>query len=284
MFSRKIIQPIHEIISKVKEISLQSLHLRLEPRATQDGDTISDLTNTFNDMLNRLETSFETQKNFVSNASHELNTPLTNIIGRTEVTLSKERPKEEYVKALETVLTEAGKLERKTKALLLLARTGYNGKVQKENVVRVDQLLMDVKKTAEEMNASNKIVFDFSLLPEDPSLLNTKANEELLHLALSNIVLNGCKYSHDHTVYIAIGVADRKISIVIRDNGIGIPEEELQFIFEPYFRASNSNDHKGFGIGLPLTQNIIKMHQGELIIESAINEGTTAHIRLNVAQ
>ncbi|UII20149.1 sensor histidine kinase [Fulvivirga ligni] len=281
-FSKRIIKPITDIINKVKDISLQSLHLRLEP-AGNDGDTISDLTNTFNDMLNRLETSFETQKNFISNASHELNTPLTAIIGRTEVTLSLERTNEEYVQALKTVLCEAEKLERKTNALLYLARTGYNGKIQKESLVRIDQLLMEVKKTAEEMDANNKIIFDFSLLPENPTLLNTQANEQLLHLALSNIVLNGCKYSTDHTVYVAVGVADQRISVIISDHGIGIPEEELQFIYDPYFRASNTGYHEGYGIGLPLARNIIKMHQGDLEVRSELGEGTTVYVQLIIA-
>jgi len=280
-FSRKIIQPINDIIEKVKEISSENLHLRLTKPADND-DTISRLTNTFNDMLNRLETSFETQKNFISNASHELNTPLTSIIGEADVTLSKRRRPEEYVAALQTVLEEAEKLEKKTKALLMLAQTGFDGKRQKFVRLRADQLILDVKDTVEKINPGSKIKLDFSLLPENPDFLKIFANEALLHLALSNIVLNGCKYSDNRPVHVALGVTDNKVIIIIKDEGIGIPEEELKFIYDPYFRASNTKMHEGYGIGLPLARNIIKMHKGELFVNSRENEGTTVKVVLNI--
>src|SRR5690606_4866936 len=129
MFSRKIIEPIQNIIRKTKEIGFENLHLRLE--VPSSNDSIRELTQTFNDMLNRLETSFETQKNFISNASHELNTPLTSIIGEADVTLSKLREPLEYIESINAMLGEAEKLQKKTQALLLLAQTGFDGKRQK---------------------------------------------------------------------------------------------------------------------------------------------------------
>ncbi|GAB3652210.1 HAMP domain-containing sensor histidine kinase [Echinicola sediminis] len=283
LFSRKIIQPINDIIEKVKEISSENLHLRLTKKSDND-DTISQLTHTFNDMLNRLETSFETQKNFISNASHELNTPLTSIIGEADVTLSKIRKPEEYIISLQTILEEAEKLDKKTKALLMLAQTGFDGKRQKFVRLRTDQLILDVKDTVEKINPGSKIVLDFSLLPENPYLLKIHANEALLHLALSNILLNGCKYSDYRPVHVALGVADKKVFIIVKDDGIGIPEEELKFIYDPYFRASNTKKHEGYGIGLPLARNIIKMHQGELLVSSKENEGTTVQVILKMHQ
>ncbi|MBD8490873.1 HAMP domain-containing histidine kinase [Echinicola sp. CAU 1574] len=281
LFSRKIIQPINDIIEKVKEISSDNLHLRL-PVNRENDDTVSMLTQTFNDMLNRLETSFETQKNFISNASHELNTPLTSIIGEADVTLSKIRKPEEYINSLQTILEEAEKLNKKTKALLLLAQTGFDGKGQKFNKLRIDQLILDVKDTAEKINPGSKICLDFSLLPENPELLKINANEALMHLALTNIVLNGCKYSDNQAVNVALGVANKKIIMIVKDRGIGIPENELKFIYDPYFRASNTKNYEGYGIGLPLARNIIKIHKGELLVSSAENEGTTVQITLDV--
>jgi signal transduction histidine kinase len=108
IISRTLIKPIKNIIRDVQRISSENLHLRL--RTPDRTDSISKLTQTFNDMLNRLETAFETQKNFISNASHELNTPLTSIIVEADVTLSKIRKPEEYIHALNKIIEEAEKL------------------------------------------------------------------------------------------------------------------------------------------------------------------------------
>jgi len=201
-------------------------------------DELNELARTFNDMLDRIETSFETQNNFISNASHELRTPLTAIIGEADVVLSKPRRPEEYIEALYIVLQEAEKLDNKTKALLFLAQTGFNGKVQKFDKVRMDQLLWDVKENLESLNAKNKIHLDMELLPENPMKLKVNGNQQLLHLALSNIISNGCKYSDYDTVVVSIGASDDFVYVVIRDKGIGIPENEIKYIYDPFFRAS----------------------------------------------
>ena len=278
MFSRKIIEPIRNIIKKTREIGSENLHMRLEvPRSN---DSMRELAQTFNDMLNRLETSFETQKNFISNASHELNTPLTSIIGEADVTLSKLREPTEYIESMKAMLEEAEKLQKKTQALLLLAQTGFDGKRQKFDKVRMDQLVLDVKETVEKIQTNSKIVLDFSLLPDNPLLLKVFGNEQILHLAVSNIVLNACKYSNGMPVNIALGVLDSQIVIIVKDHGIGIPPNEKDYIFDPYFRASNTKNYEGYGIGLPLARNIIRIHEGQLRITSVLNEGTTVEIRL----
>ena len=138
-FTKYIFKPIAQITEKVKEISSESLNLRL--REVNKNKEINDLTNTFNDMLDRIETSFETQNNFISNASHELRTPLTAIIGEADVALSKIRKTEEYIESLAIILDEAEKLDRKTKALLFLAQTGFKGTSLKFEKVRMDQLI-----------------------------------------------------------------------------------------------------------------------------------------------
>ncbi len=270
--------PIRRFVNDLENISSDNLHMRLEVR--NDKDPLCELTHKFNDMLNRLEAAFATQKNFISNASHELNTPLTSIIGEADLALSKNRTPEEYRMALANIMEEAEKLDKKTKALLLLARTGFNGKSQVFDKLRIDQLLMDVKETVQRINSRFKIKIDFSLLPENPEKLKIKGNEQLLHLALSNILENACKYSDYQTVQIALGASDEDVVIIIRDKGIGIPEKEMQYIYDPYFRASNTGNYEGYGIGLPLSRNIILMHKGKLLINSVLGEGTTVQINL----
>lgn len=281
-FSRYVFRPLHKITNRVKEISSENLHLRLDDN--NSNDELSDLTGTFNNMLDRIETSFETQNNFISNASHELRTPLTAIIGEADVTLSKVRTIPEYIETIKVILDEAETLDRKTKALLFLAQTGFNGKNQKFDKLRIDQLLWDVKETIEKINPSSRVHIDMSLLPENPVKLKVNGNEQLLHLALSNIISNACKYSNNKVVDVSIGASDQNVFIIIKDHGIGIPDKELKYIYDPFFRASNTLKYEGYGIGLPLTRNIIRLHSGEIIVSSIVGQGTTVQINLPVGK
>lgn len=277
-FSNSIFQPMRTMTGQVKQINLENLHLRLDN--SKRNDELQELAQTFNEMLDRLETSFETQNNFISNASHELRTPLTAIIGEADVAMSKPRSTDEYVESLQVIVDEAEKLEAKTKALLFLAQTGFNGKVQKFDKVRMDQLLWDVKDTLTKINPKNKVHIDMELLPENPAKLKVKGNEQLLHLALSNIINNACKYSSHSVVKVSIGASDDQIFIVVKDTGIGIPAKDIARIYDPFFRGSNTKDFEGYGVGLPLAQNIIRLHGGTLHVSSIENEGTTVELTL----
>ncbi|MFZ4861119.1 sensor histidine kinase [Sphingobacterium sp. Mn56C] len=278
LVKRSFMKPINELITNVEKIGSENLYLRLNE--TKEKGVLRKLTTTFNQMLNRIETSFETQKNFISNASHELNTPLTTIIGIADLALSKERNIAEYKASMRKIMASAENLEQKTRALLLLARTGFENNNLNFNPVRIDQIILDAEMTVKAINHTFHIKTDFSMLPEDSMKLKVRGSAPLLQLAISNIVSNACKYSADHTAYVALGAYEKGILILIRDNGIGIPSEELPYIYDPYFRASNATIFSGYGIGLPLAQNIIKMHQGSLLLSSKLNEGTTVRIEL----
>jgi len=276
VFSRQVFNPVKEITDRVKEISSQNLHLRLD--AKKANDEISELETTFNNMLDRLETAFETQNNFISNASHELSTPLTTIIGEADVTLSKVRSTQEYINSLNVIVNEAERLEKITKSLLFLAQTGFTGTTQKYDKVRIDQLIWDVKSTIDKLNPKNKVQLNLSLMPDDPTKLKIKGNEQLLLLALTNIVSNACKYSNNQVVTLSIGTLDDRVIIVVKDSGIGIPENELKYIYDPFFRASNTKEYEGYGIGLPLTRNIVRLHSGEIEVSSIVNQGTVVQL------
>jgi signal transduction histidine kinase len=278
--SKTLFRPILKITGKVKEISSENLHLRLEP---QPGNTeLNELVDTFNDMLNRIETSFETQNHLIGNVSHELRTPLTSIMGEADVALSQKRSEEHYQETLQIILNEAEKLDKKIKALLMIAQTGFDGKIQKMDKVRMDQLLWDVIETATRINSKNNVYMDISMLPENPKKLKVQGNEQLLHLAMANIINNACKYSNFQQVKVSLGASDNNVYIIIKDKGIGIPDSEMDKIYDPFFRASNTKNYEGYGIGLPLARNIIKIHNGELIVNSKINVGTTVQIRFPI--
>lgn len=271
-YQKKLIDPIKEITVDMNNISTENLYVRLKSHKQED--ELGDLIRTFNNMLDRLETSFETQNNFISNASHELNTPLTSIIGEAEVALKRERTAEEYVETLQSILTEAEKLDKKTKALLFLAQTGFNGKALKFETVRIDQLIFDVLETVNKIHADNHVVLDLSKIPDNPELLKVKGNEQLLHLALTNLISNAYKYSNNQEVVVSIDANNAAIVIKVIDLGIGIPQDEIPYIFDPFFRASNTGNFEGYGIGLPLARNIIRLHGGKILFTSMENKST----------
>lgn len=278
--SKTLFRPILKITGKVKEISSENLHLRLE---SQPGNKeLNELVDTFNDMLNRIETSFETQNHLIGNVSHELRTPLTSIMGEADVALSIPRSNEHYQETLQIILNEAEKLDKKIKALLMIAQTGFDGKIQKMDKMRMDQLLWDVIETATRINAKNNVLMDISMLPDNPKKLKVQGNEQLLHLAMANIINNGCKYSNFQQVKVSLGATDNHVYIIIKDSGIGIPDSEMDKIYDPFFRASNTKNYEGYGIGLPLARNIVRIHNGELIVNSKENVGTTVQIRFPI--
>jgi signal transduction histidine kinase len=275
-FSKLIFHPISQITDKVRRISTESMHLRLEEPGTKN--EIGELILTFNDLLNRIETAFETHNNFVSNASHEIGTPLTAIMGEAEVALTKERQPAEYQEVLQNILQQAERLDQITRSLLFLAQTGYEGKKIAFDVLRIDEVIWSVKEVMDRLNPQNKIYINLDLLPEDPKKLKIRGNKELLNLAIANLLSNACKYSHNRPVALSIAASNADVIIVIRDEGVGIPENEIQYIYDPFFRASNTHSFEGYGIGLPLTRNIIKLHSGTLHVNSQVNTGTSVRI------
>lgn len=277
IFSRRVFVPVHNITEQVKKMGTGNMHLRLP--ATKGKDEMANLAATFNDMLDRMETAFEAQKNFVSHASHEFNTPLTTIIGEAEFALGKERPVDQYKNALRVILSEAERLRDLTFNLLRLAKAQYVNQEIQMHPIRLDELLWDIKRTQERIYPNSKIEFPSDQLPIEEKRIMVLGNVHLLHLAISNIVMNGSKYSHNQPVLIRLVSFGKYIELTIKDTGVGIPDEELSKIFDPYFRASNTYNFAGFGIGLPLSANIIRMHKGEIVINSVVGQGTEVIVR-----
>ena len=277
-FSNKIFLPIKYLANRVKNISSENIHLRIEE--TYQDKEISQLVTSFNDLLNRLETAFAVQNNFISNASHEFSTPLTAIMGEAEVILLKDRTTEEYKLSLKSIVEQTERLNEITKTLLYLAETGYSNKIIDSNIIRSDELVWEAKNIVNKLNPSNNIQIDMSLLPENPLKLKVKGNKTLLMIAITNILNNACKYSNNKPVTISIASSDDYILVSIKDQGIGIPEAEIAFIYDPFFRASNTKTFDGYGIGLPLCRNIIRIHKGQLTVFSKVNQGTLVEIKL----
>ncbi len=274
LFSRQVLSPIRNIARRMTRISATSLHERLD---VPGKDELSALAITFNDMLSRLETAFETQNNFVSNASHELNTPLTAIIGEADLALLRQRTPEEYNSSLKVIMAEAEKLQSITRGLLELAQSGFSGNLVYQEV-DVKELVYNSLRVVHNVYPGSVIQLDQSLQPGHR--LTLRGNAQLFELAISNILLNACKYSGGKPVTFAIATTGTNVIFIISDHGIGIPEGEIRFIFDPFFRASNAKRTLGYGIGLPLALNIVRLYKGTIDISSKENVGTEVIIKL----
>jgi len=278
IYSGRALKPISDVIKDVEDITITKLNQRVsEGNGT---DEIGRLAITFNKMLERLETSFIMQKDFISNASHELRTPLTSINGQLEVLMMKDRSPEEYRAAIGSVLDDLRSLIDLANRLLLIARTTSEGSIKLNKKIRVDEIIWQAQEETRRYNKEYliNISLDNSLTDSEQMVIN--GDEAMLKVAISNIIDNSCKYSPDHIVDIKIEHSVKDITIVFDDKGIGISEEELQKVFEPFYRASNAITYPGTGIGLQLVNQIIKKHNGTIKITSQLGKGTTVRLML----
>jgi signal transduction histidine kinase len=229
-------------------------------------------------MLDRLETSFEIQANFINNASHELKTPITTIIAESEIMLLKEREVAEYVESLQNIYSQASRLGNLTESLLKLTQTGYDGNKQVLDIARIDELLLEVKSDLDKIYPDNRVSIKMNFAPKDSNLLLIPCNKPLLELAINNIITNGVKYSDNNEVFVTLSANQDAIRISINDIGIGIPPEDIPHLYEPFFRGKIAAKYIGYGLGLPLASKIIRMHDGEIQVQSEQNKGTIVTI------
>jgi signal transduction histidine kinase len=260
-------------------ISATNLDLRLD--ANESKDEISELASTFNEMLNRLENSFDSQKHFVSNISHELRTPLSAIIAELELSTHKERNVDEYKLVILNTLQDAKKLAKLSNSLLDLAKANYDPSEIAFKQVRIDEVLLDARQQVQKSNPNYNIAIHFENDFEDDNQISVNANEYLLKVAFVNLFENGCKFSDDKQSLVSISFEKNKIKLNFSDNGIGISTEELEHIFTPFYRGSNKTHADGNGIGLSLTKKIIQLHKGTISVFSKKNEGTTFTVQFN---
>lgn len=275
------LQPIEKIILEVDTISASNLHQRVSEGNGKD--EIAHLAQRFNKMLQRLESAFASQRSFVSSASHELRTPLTTISSQIDVTLLKDRTKDDYKAILVSVKEEMNKLNELANRLLELAEVSIDKEFSHFKELRIDELLWQARTEALNKHRNINISINFNEFPDDEENLIVRGNEHLLESAFLNLLDNACKFSRSGNVIVDLSFSREKITVIVKDDGIGIPEENISQIFEPFYRAPNATMVKGHGLGLPLTQKIIKIHKGSIAIHSKVGKGTSVEVVLPVA-
>lgn len=275
-FSKRVLSPVAEIVSNVKSITASNLDLRL-PRSSGK-DELSALSNTFNEMLDRLEHSFESQKQFVSNISHELRTPLSAIIAELEISANRERSIPEYKEVIQNALNDAQKLAKLSTSLLDFAKANYDPSEIAFREIRLDEILLDAMHDVQKQNEHYQIDIRFQSGSENEQDISVYGNEYLLKVAFKNLLENGCKFSNTHRCSVSIEAQKDHVLLQFSDEGIGISENDLPHIFEPFYRGDNKTFADGNGIGLSLTKKILQLHHGEIEVSSLVNKGTVYRI------
>lgn len=281
LFSASLLRPIKNIADELNDISAQNLARRIETGNSKDEWNY--LSRTLNDLLDRLEESFATQARFIANASHELSTPLTSVSSQLEVSLQKERHPEEYRRVMQSVLHDVRHLGKLTQTLLQFAKASGNAGGIEIGLVRVDEILLRMPREMAKLNAAYVVKLAFDDLPEEDEKMLVLGNEDLLFSAVRNIIVNACKYSADHIAIVTLSARKDIILIKVADKGKGIGPEVLQHIFQPFYRADDNHAEPGFGLGLSLTNRIIKLQRGDIEVDSAPGKGTVFTILLPVA-
>lgn len=277
-FSGKLLMPIKKIATDVSEISVQNLARRIS--AGHVKDEWHSLAQTFNELLDKLQEGFELQRRFIANASHELSTPLTSISSQLEVTLENERNPEEYRKVIQSVHHDVRQMGKLTHTLLEFARASGNKGGLEINLVRIDEIILGLPAEVTKLDNQFSVILEFTDLPENEERLLVFGNEALLLTAIKNIVANACKYSDDKEAKVSLAIEGENVVISVTDRGKGIPESEIDNIFQPFYRLEESKAESGFGLGLSMAQRIIKLHKGCITVRSIFEQGTTFTIIL----
>ncbi|WP_455601883.1 sensor histidine kinase [Bacteroides rodentium] len=262
LYANRILRPLQHILKELTHIRGSNLNIRMKTFGNKD--ELDELIRTLNDMLDRLDIAFQAEKSFISNASHELNNPLTAIQGECEITLLKERSEAEYIEALQRISVESKRLTQLIKHLLFLSRQEkellQSGREQVDLVVVLRELCLRYPEVV------------FSTAEAEGSIYIT-ANNHLIGVALQNIIDNARKYSQKQVV-VRLEMRGSNMVVEVEDYGIGIPKEEIKHIFHSFYRGSNTREYIGQGIGLSLSMKILAVYGGKITIDSQVNEYT----------
>jgi heavy metal sensor kinase len=274
--ARKSLAPVVAMSSQAGRISAKNLHERLPIQNAKD--ELGRLAASFNELLERVDQSFERQRRFMSDASHELRTPAAILRGESEVALSRtERPAEEYRESLTVLNAEAQRLTQIVEDLFTLTRADAGQYPLSPHEFYLDELVADCTHAARSLASAKQI----SLTCEVPEELLIRADEALLRRMILNLLDNAIKYTPaGGRVTVSCGRSGAEYALSVTDSGEGIPAELQQRVFERFFRVDKARtrseqDGGGAGLGLSIARWIAEAHHGRLILARSDSSGST---------
>ena len=269
-------RPFSKVIEQVKTISTHNLDVQIKSPETED--ELQALIDTFNKLLTKISETVVIQKNFVSYVSHEFKTPLAALFGNLEVFSIKDRNPEEYKILAEKLMQQIKHLEKILDTLMIVS--DLRQATETTTAVRLDELIWEIIDRLKNNYPNSKVLVNLNIEPDDAHLLNIHKDETQLLMALFNLIENAVKYSRDSSVEITIFKGmDETLCVTIRDNGIGIPSDQIQHLSKPFYRADNTNKIQGSGIGLSIALRILEKNEIHYEIHSKEQEGTVVLLK-----
>ncbi|MBR2561310.1 MAG: two-component sensor histidine kinase [Eubacterium sp.] len=278
LFSRMLVEPFQKITSAIEGITDG---YQDEEISVPDYLETELITDAFNRMLSRVKTVDETREEFVSNVSHELKTPLASMkVLADSINMNPDAPIEQYKEFMQDISDEIDRENQIISDLLSLVRMDKKAADLNIEEVSINDELERILRRLDPI--ADKAGVELTLDSFRP--VTAEVDETKLTLALTNIIENAIKYNKPEGGWVRVSLnADRKyFYVTIADSGIGIPESDLDSIFERFYRVdkSHSRDIGGTGLGLAITKSAIAMHRGAIRVQSTLGEGTTFSIRI----
>lgn len=258
---KKIMSPLNTFHQRIKDINENNLETRLASKSTNN--EIDLIANEFNYMMDRIEISYQKQKEFTANASHELRTPLSRIISQIENMISDPNTSVKGQNFLKTILTDVNQLTELINSLLILSKID-NKKYENAQLHRMDEILFS---SIEKLNRSFPdfvILFEIEENEDLDTVLEIKGNKKLLEVALSNVLKNACVYSDNKQAKVKISSENHNLIISVSNTGNILNENEQKNLFQPFMRGENAKGTLGFGLGLRIVQRILTLHNATI--------------------
>lgn len=274
IFAGFLVRPIKKLTKATRRIAGGHYDIQLDHNRK---DEIGDLARDFQRMAVSLKKLDDMRQEFVSNVSHEIQSPLTSIRGFTKAIRTKSVPAEQADQYLEIIEKESGRLSSLSKQLLMLSSLDKEAKAVDKELFRLDEQIREVVLLTEWEWSKNKLKMDLDL-PE----IVVKADRQLFQQVWTNLLTNSIKFTEEAGTISISATIDEQIVVTLRDTGTGIPEEELPYIFDRFYMADKSRNRtqSGSGLGLSVVKKVIDLHEGEIKVTSKLGEGTEFMIRL----
>jgi len=275
--TRRALRPIDRVVTRARRIGEANLADRLPHPGTQD--EIGRLVETLNDMLGRLERSFEVQRRFTADASHELRSPLSRLRAELEVTLRRPRETGDYEETLRSCLDEVERVQSLIEELLALARIDARQEPETPEPVPVSEIVAAAVAAVRPKAAKRSI--DVTI--DRPTELLVTTAPMAAQVALANILDNAVKFSPPGgQVRIVVSAANREAVIAVSDCGPGVAPEEAAQLFERFYRgkASRSAGAPGVGLGLAISRALVERQGGRISVDARAEAGATFSVRL----
>lgn len=258
---RKAMNPLHAFHQKIKNINENNLDTRIESKSTKNEiDLIAD---EFNFMMDRIELSYQKQKEFTAHASHELRTPLSRMTSQIENAMAEPELQPKDKSFLNSILDDVNHLSELINSLLILSKID-NRKADHHEVQRIDEILFSSIEKINKAFPDFVILFEMEESDDLDTALEVKGNRNLLEIALTNILKNACVYSDNKQAKVKISTDHHHLIISVSNTGETLNEEEQKNLFQPFMRGRNSKGTSGFGLGLRIVQRILILHKSNI--------------------